>query len=199
MKADKPKLPRIRDMEMSPLVNPLLEPQTIQVKRRFVRTGRGRDLIDPMTGEVEAVAAVHTVEYRDDAEFVKVFAEGVRAAYGLTRTGFRVFQAVLVIYEETAMKGGYAEAVELFWFGEGLNGQAIGLSEATFNRGLRELLAHRFLYPRSPSSYWVNPALFFKGDRVAFVREYRRRRAGDDEATGAQPEKRGQKKLKSTP
>ena len=27
------------------------------------------------------------------------------------------------------------------------------------------------------SSYWVNPALFFKGDRVLFVNEYRRRKA----------------------
>ena len=41
--------------------------------------------------------------------------------------------------------------------------------------GLRELLAKGFLAPRSPNLYWVNPALFFKGDRVAFVKEYRRR------------------------
>lgn len=175
MKAEKAKLPRIRDMELSPLVNPLLEPQEIRLKRRYVRTSSRQDLMDPRTGELTAVTSIHTVEVRDDAEFVKVFADGVKAAFGLSRTGYRVFQAVLTIYQSTSMKGGYAESVDLFWFGEGLNGQAIGLSEPTFNRGLRELLANRFLYPRSPSSYWVNPSLFFKGDRVAFVKEYRRR------------------------
>lgn len=176
MKAKLEKLPRIRDMEMSPLVNPLLEPQEVRLKRRYVRTSARHDLIDAETGNKTAVATIHMVEYRDDAEFVKVFADGVKAAFGLTRTGSRVFQAVLKIYQGTSMKGGYAEAVELFWFGEGLNGMAIGLSEATFNRGLRELLAVGFLYPRSPSSYWVNPSLFFKGDRVAFINEYRRKR-----------------------
>jgi hypothetical protein len=176
MKAEKQKLPRIRDILLSPLVNPLLEPQEIRVQRRYVRTSSRQELMDARTGELTAVTAIHTIEERDDAEFVKVFAEGVKAAFSLSRTGYRVFQAVLAIYQNTSMKGGFAESVDLFWFGEGLNGQAVGLSEPTLNRGLRELLANRFLYPRSPSSYWVNPSLFFKGDRVAFVKEYRRKR-----------------------
>jgi hypothetical protein len=28
--------------------------------------------------------------------------------------------------------------------------------------------------------YWINPHLFFKGDRVAFVREYVKRKVVDD-------------------
>ena len=51
------------------------------------------------------------------------------------------------------------------------------MSEFTFRRGLKELLEKEFLRPRQPGVYWVNPALFFKGDRVAFVKEYRRRAA----------------------
>jgi hypothetical protein len=152
-----------------------MEPQEVRTTRRYVRTKGGQEMLNPTTGELVGVTAIHVVEERDDAEFVKVFAEGIKAAYGLTRTGFRVFQAVLAIYQDTSMKGGYAESVDLFWFGAGINGQAIDMSEATFNRGLRELLANRFLYPRSPSAFWVNPALFFKGDRVAFVKEYRRK------------------------
>jgi hypothetical protein len=50
------------------------------------------------------------------------------------------------------------------------------MSEKTFQRGLKELLAKLFLAPKGPSAYWVNPALFFKGDRVLFVREYVRRK-----------------------
>lgn len=170
----KPKV-ALNKLDYSPIHNPLIEPQEIRVKRRYVRTRGGQEMVNPRTGELAGVAVIQIVEERDDAEFVKVFAEGVRAAFELTRTGYRVFQAVLTIYQGTAMKGGYAEAVDLFWFGDGLNGEQLDMSEYTFNRGLRELLDKGFLAPRSPSSYWVNPSLFFKGDRVAFVKEYRRK------------------------
>lgn len=168
------------------MVNPLIEPQEIKVQKRYVRTRGGTELVNPRTGELAGVAAIHIVEERDDAEFVKVFAEGVRAAFELTRTGYRVFQAVLAIYQNTSMKGGYAEAVELFWFGEGLNGMQIDMSEKTFQRGLKELLAKGFLAPKSASMFWVNPSLFFKGDRVAFVKEYRRKAASRQESPQAE-------------
>jgi len=133
----------LRNLEYSPLVNPLMEPQEIKVQRRYVRTRSSQDLLDPKTGVISGVAAIHTVEERDDAEFVKVFADGVKAAFGLTLTGSRVFQAVLDVYQKTTMKGGYAEAVELFWFGKGINGRELDMSEKTFQRGLKELLAKK--------------------------------------------------------
>ena len=106
---------------------------------------------------------------------MKVFAAGVAAAFELNRTTYRVFQAVLQEYERTPMTRGFADTVELFWFGGGLSGRDVGMSEKTFQRGLKELLAKGFLAPKSSSVFWVNPALFFKGDRVLFVKEYRRR------------------------
>jgi hypothetical protein len=166
----------LKSLEYSPEVNPLLEPREITLKRRRVRTGSARDLVDPATGEVSGVSAVYTIEEKDDAEFVKIFADGVKAAFGLTQTGARVFQAVLDAYQRAAIKGGYAEAVELFWFNEGLCGRDIGMSEQTYKRGLRELLDKEFLAPRLASSFWVNPSLFFKGDRVRFIKEYVRKR-----------------------
>ncbi|PYD02672.1 hypothetical protein DND90_31415 [Pseudomonas syringae pv. maculicola] len=162
--------------QFSPDVNPLIEPTTIATKRRYVRAGKGKDLVDPMTGEVSAVTTIHTVEERDDAEFVKVFAEGVRAMYDLSKTGMRVFQAILNEYQNTRMTGGFADTIYLHWFDKGLNGQDLGMSEATFHRGFKELLLNRFLSPRGPSMYWINPALFFKGDRVALITEYRRKK-----------------------
>lgn len=168
-------------LEYSPDVNPLLEPREITLKRRRVRTGSTRDLVDPSTGEISGVSAVYTIEEKDDAEFVKIFADGVKAAFGLTQTGARVFQAVLDAYQRAAIKGGYAEAVELFWFNDGLCGRDIGMSEDTYKRGLRELLDKEFLAPRLSSSFWVNPSLFFKGDRVRFIKEYVRKRSTADQ------------------
>lgn len=187
--------PNLRGLSFSPDANPLLEPQEIEVRRRRVKTGRQQDLIDPRTGEVTGVSAVFTVEEKDDAEFVKVFADGVKAAFGLSKTASRVFQVVLEQYQQTPMSGGYADSVYLAWFDGGLSGQSIGMTDRTFQTGLKELLAKGFLAPRAPNLFWVNPSLFFKGDRVAFVKEYRRRRPADDEATRLELERRGQMRL----
>lgn len=168
-----------RKLAYSPTVNPFAEPTVVEVKqhtrRRHVRTATSQELVDPTTGEVKAISMVHTVEEKDDAEFVKVFASGVKAAFELKAAGARVFQAVLSAYEREKMTGGFADCVTLFWFNDGLNGSSIGMSEYTFQRGLRELIEKQFLLPKMPNVYWTNPALFFKGDRVAFVKEYRRK------------------------
>lgn len=102
--------------------------------------------MNPATGEVVGIATIHQVEERDDAEFVKVFAAGVAAAYDLCRTAQRVFSVVLDQCQRTPMAGGYADSVELFWFGDGIEGRAVGMSEYTFKRGLRKLLDKAFLY-----------------------------------------------------
>lgn len=173
------KEPTLKELnrQYSPDKNPLLEPTLVETKRRYVRAGRGKELVDPLTGEVSAIATIHTVEERDDAEFVKVFAAGVQAMYGLSKTGMRVFQAILDEYQHTKMTGGFSDIVYLHWFDNALNGRSLGMSERTFHTGFKELLLNRFLWPRGPSMYWINPALFFKGDRVAFIKEYRRKGA----------------------
>lgn len=180
---------------MSPTHNPLVAPQEIRTKRRLVRSGRSEELVSASTGEVVGISAIHQIDEMDDAQFVKVFAAGIAASYDLSRTGQRVFQVVLDAYERTPMTGGFADSVELFWFGNGIEGRDVGLSESTWNRGLRELLDKRFIWPRTPTSYWVNPALFFKGDRVMFIKEYRRRRSSADEAMRTELERRGQQRI----
>jgi AraC-like DNA-binding protein len=184
--------PNLRYLEFSPEVNPLLEPKAITIKRRYVDSGVRRELMDS-DGVVQAATVIRNIEEKDDAEFVKVFAAGVSASYDLSRTGQRVFQAVLDEYQRTPMQGGFADAVYLSWFGDGLSGRDVGMSEKTFQRGLRELLGKAFLAPKSPNVYWVNPALFFKGDRVMFIREYRRRSARL--STQETLEDRGQQRL----
>jgi len=145
------------------------------------------------------VATIHQVEERDDAEFVKIFAAGVAASYELTKTGQRVFSVVLDEYQRTPMSRGFVDYVNLFWFGDGIEGRDVGMSEKTFQRGLKELLAKRFLAPKDSASFWTNPALFFKGDRVMFIKEYRRRRSSADEMDRAALEARGQQRLHVDP
>lgn len=178
------KKPTLRDLNrnISPHKNPLLEGTIVTSKSRHVAAGMRSELVDPETGEVQAMSSIHRVKQVDDAEFVKVFSQGVKAMYGLKRTGMRVFQAILEEYQTTKMTGGYADAIYINWFGDGLCGRDIGMSERTFQNGLKELLENQFLAPRSANLYWVNPALFFKGDRVALISEYRRAPAPEGDA-----------------
>ena len=120
--AEARKGPNLRELQYSPDENPLLVPQEIEVKRRRVKTGTKRELLDPTTGEVTSVAAIYSIEEKDDEEFVKVFSDGVKAAFGLSTTAARVFQVVLDQYQKTPMSSGYAEAVYLAWFDCGLSG-----------------------------------------------------------------------------
>ena len=188
--SEKLSLKAMKSEMMSPLINPLVEPQQLKTRRRLVRSGRSEDLVNQATGEISGVAAIHQIEERDDAEFVKVFAAGVAATYDLTKTAQRVFQVVLDQYQRTPMSRGYADSVELFWFGSGINGRDAGMSERTWMRGLKELLEKRFLYPKTTSTYWTNPALFFKGDRVLSIKEYRRRKPTEQETLEAAGQQR---------
>ncbi len=167
----------LRRLDYSPAENPFMTAGTeIHTQHKTVKTRSApRDLMDPETGEVVGASVIHVIEERDEEHFVKVFADGVRAAFDLSKTGYRVFQAVLNEYQRAKMTGGYSDSLTLFFFDEGLNGAKLDMSEKSFQRGLKELLAKGFLSPKVPNQYWVNPALFFKGDRVAFLREYRRK------------------------
>lgn len=165
----------LRHLDYSPLVNPLLNPKEIEIKAKRRVSAFAKDLVDQKTGEIHVVSGIMTIEEVDDAHFVKVFASGIAATYSLTKTAFRVFQEILVQYQKMKMSGGYVEDVSLFWFDNKLDGRALDMSEKTFQRGLKELLEKAFLYPKQPSVYWVNPALFFRGDRVRFIKEYRRK------------------------
>lgn len=171
----------LRKLEYSPVNNPFIEGSELRTRYKTVRTRTApRDLMDPETGEVVGQSVIHVIEEKDEEHFVKVFAEGVKAAYDLSRTGYRVFQAVLTEYQRSKMTGGYSDSVSLIWFDDGLNGHTLDMSDRTFHNGLKELIQKGFLKPKLPNQFWVNPALFFKGDRVAFLREYRLRSGANE-------------------
>lgn len=165
----KPKA-KLNTLEYSPKENPLLKGFEVSTKtKKLVRSQIHTPNLE--TGEI-STSNVFVTKELDEAQFVKVFSEGIKASFDLSRTAHRVFQIVLDEYEKEPLSGGYVDAIQLEWFDGGLSGQKIGMSNQTYSKGLRELLDKGFLAPKTPSSFWVNPALFFKGDRVRFIREF---------------------------
>lgn len=152
--------------------NPLVQVSEIKTKQKTVRAiGTGK-MVDTITGEIVAGTAVVVRKKVDEEHFVKVFAEGVKASFDLSPSGFKVFQLVL----KAAQTGAFGSDSIYLYFMDAVQDPDLPISQQTFHRGLKELLAKCFIAASSrPNIYWINPHLFFKGDRVAFVTEYVKR------------------------
>lgn len=152
--------------------NPLVESSEIKGKQKTVRAiGTGK-MVDTITGEIVAGTAVVVRKTVDDDHFVKVFADGVKASFDLSPSGAKVFQLVL----KATQTGAFGADSIYLYFMDAVQDPDWPISQQTFHRGLKELLAKKFIAASSrPNIYWINPHLFFKGDRVAFVTEYIKR------------------------
>ena len=83
--------------------NPLVEASEIKSKQKTVRAFGTGSMVDTITGEIVAGTAIVVRKKVDDEHFVKVFAEGVKASFDLSPSGFKVFQLVL----KAAQNGGF--------------------------------------------------------------------------------------------
>lgn len=176
--------------------NPLVETKDIKTKQKTVRALSTGKMVDTITGEVVAGTAVVVRKTVDEEHFVKVFAEGVKASFDLSPSGFKVFQIVL----RAAQNGAFGADSIYLYFMNAVQDPDFPISQPTFHRGMRELIEKRFIAPSTnPNIYWINPHLFFKGDRVAFVTEYVKRgskkTAHTDAEDRAELEARGQGRL----
>lgn len=168
--------------------NPLVQLREIVMKERTVKVGSARELIDSGTGEVHAVNAIYQRKIVDSERFAKIYLDGLAKTFGLTKTAQRVFQSILQLCEKD---------MDSIW----LNFMLVSktdpeMPESTFYRGLRELLRHEFVaHSDVPNKFWINPHLFFNGDRVRFITEYVRAVKSSDELDRDHLEKKGQKRL----
>lgn len=158
--------------------NPLVDAGEIKTKQKTVRAIGTGHMVDTITGEVVAGTAIVVRKPVDEDHFVKVFSEGVKASFDLSPSGFKVFQLVL----KAAQSGAFGSDSIYLYFMDAVQDPDMPISQQTFHRGLKELLVKQFIAASSrPNIFWINPHLFFKGDRVAFVTEYVKRKSISDE------------------
>lgn len=136
-------------------------------KRFHVPGGKASMIVDNSTGEIKGIGGMGFWwdEEVDSSRFVKLFLDGVKQAAGLSKTGIQVFE--LVYHQMRANPG--SDEIKLNQY----VAKDHGISDRTYQRGVRELLEKEFLY-RSPSDgvFFVNIRFMFNGDRLAFVRSY---------------------------
>ena len=145
--------------------NPLVNPKELVMKERTVKVGSARELVDTATGEISNVNAIYQLKIVDSERFAKIYLDGLAKTFGMTKTAQRVFQSILKLCEKDT---------DSLW----LNFMLVSkydheMPESKFYRGLKELLDHDFIaHSDVPNKFWINPHLFFNGDRVKFITEY---------------------------
>jgi hypothetical protein len=128
-------------------------------------------LVQSETGEMLApVAGFWEAEEVDSTKFIKLFVNGVKALKELTGAGTKVFEILYLAIQEQAI--GKDQVMMSFSL---INQKLTPCSSATYNRGMKELLAKKFLAAtKTQGVFWLNPDFVFNGDRLAFVKEYRK-------------------------
>jgi len=146
-------------------------------KRAQIGTEMRGLVVDNSSGEIlgHGGAIAYEWEEVDKERFVKLYLAGLKQAAGLTKAGLSIFE---VVYNQIR-KTPNSDQVMLSFIAA--SQQIKGLTDRTYQRGLRELLEKEFLF-RSPYDgvFFVNIRFMFNGDRLAFVKGYRLKREQPD-------------------
>jgi hypothetical protein len=133
------------------------------------KDGNRMMVVSESTGEVLAPAGFWQYEEVDKTQFVKLYVNGVKAFKELTNAGTKVFEVLYLEIQKNIGKD------KIYMSYTQLDHGITPMSEATFNRGMKELVEKAFLAATpSVSWYWLNPDFVWNGDRLAFVKEYRK-------------------------
>jgi hypothetical protein len=143
----------------------------ITTKTRRVTNKRGdMMLVSSLTGEIQSeVAGFWEAEEVDSTKFVKLFVKGVKALKELTNAGTKVFEVLYIHVQQNIGKD------RIYMAFPEIDQELTPMSVATYTRGMRELIEKGFIAATlSQGWYWLNPSFVWNGDRLAFVKEYRR-------------------------
>lgn len=164
------------------------------VKKITSSKGEKMMMINETTGEYVAPAGFWHTEEVDKSKFVKLFINGVKAFKDLTSAGTKVFELLYLCVQENINKD------EIWLTFPAIDQEITPIGETTFYRGMKELLIKDFIAESEiPGKYFLNPDYLWNGDRLAFVREYRKASSTPkkpaDVAAREELEARGQERL----
>lgn len=148
-------------------------------KKRTVVKG-GKVVFDRETNTVENTAELVTCHQVDAEQFVKLYTKDLKQLFSLTASAMRLLQLVLNQVQQNIGKDTILLNVPIMerYFTE-LDVKP--MSRPTFYRCLGEMIDKAFLAPTTDSRdlFFINPNLFFNGDRVRLVKEYHITRQGN--------------------
>jgi hypothetical protein len=151
--------------------NPFMVGGMVKTKTRKITNRRGDMMVVGNTGEiVSPVPGFWQAQEVDASKFVKLYVNGVKAFKELTNAGTKVFEVLYLEVQKNISQD------RVYLSHSIVDQDANPMSAATYKRGMAELISKEFLAPTNTQSwYWLNPDFMWNGDRLAFVREYRKK------------------------
>jgi len=141
-------------------------------KRRTVTAKSGKAVIDLGSGKLEDVAEIVSVHQVDNEQFVKLFTSNLKQFFSLKPTSYRIVQVLL-------SQLGKAPRRDMVYLNMSVTERYFtetdqkSVSRSAYYGGMKELIEKQFIAESvDPNLYWINPTLFFNGDRVRFVKEF---------------------------
>lgn len=149
--------------------NPFVMSMTTKTKRVINKKG-DMALINTGTGEIQSeIAGFWESHVVDDTKFIKLFVKGVAALKELTQSGTKVFEVLYMNVQTSIGKD------KIYMSFRSVDQDVCPMSEATYTRGLRELVEKKFLAAAPDiGQFWLNPDYIWNGDRLAFLTEFRK-------------------------
>ena len=153
--------------------NPFLvaaDNNTKQSVRKISNSSGDRHLlVNEGTGEVIAGAGFWHTQDVDTTQFVKLYVNGVKAFKELSGAGTKVFEVLYTRVQESIGRD------FLYISYQEIDQEVSPMSKATFMKGMKELIVKSFLAESMvQNKYYLNPDYMWNGDRLAFVKEYRK-------------------------
>lgn len=164
----------------NPFLQPVADKTATRIRKISDNSGEKMMVVSRETGELVGASGFWHTQEVDRTQFVKLYINGVKAFKDLTGAGTRVFELLYV-----QMQQNIGRDVIVLAFQE-VNQDITPIGKATFFRGVRELIDKGFLAESLvPGQYFVNPDYVWNGDRLAFVKEFRVKKANSkDTLTG---------------
>lgn len=162
--------------------NPFVEVASSSTKTRAKKitntSGDRLMVVSEQSGEIIAPAGFWHTQEVDKTQFVKLYINGVKAFKELTAAGTKVFEQLYLGVQKNIGKD------QVYLSFPSIDQAASQISEATFYRGMRELVEKGFIAESIETNiYYVNPDYLWNGDRLAFVKDYRLRQTKEVRAS----------------
>lgn len=138
-------------------------------KKLYDTTGHKMMVVSGETGEILAPAGFWQYQEVDKTQFVKLYINGVKAFKDLTNAGAKVFELLYIRLQENIGKD------QILMSYPSVDQELTPIGRTTFYKGVTELVAKGFVAESVvPGVFYVNPDYLWNGDRLAFVKEYRK-------------------------
>lgn len=153
--------------------NPFIDELILPTRRGTIAISRTKDkgLLDIVTGEIDDGLFIAMRKEIDKEEFVKIFQSQLKVIFDLSKSALKTLSYFMNVTN-------FSDELD-FDLQDCMIFTGYTSKESIFN-SIAELLEKEIIARgKNPYKYYANPKIFYKGDRILLVNEYRIKRKKD--------------------